>query len=102
MSMRELIETWWPVALPLLAIAGSAIRTETIVGGQQVAIDRLREEGVPSTNERLARLETKIDMQNGTLVRIDEKLDQGVRRDDKADRLTADDREATLDYRRSR
>jgi hypothetical protein len=61
-SMRDLIGTWWPIVLPLLAVAGSQVRTETIVASQQIQIDNVEQNGVPTTNERLARIETKLDL----------------------------------------
>lgn len=93
-GMRELMSTWWPIALPILAIAGSTVRTETIVSRQSNDIEIMRREGVPTTNERLARLETKIEVQNGLLVRIDDKMGAAGRREAVNDRVTKDWREA--------
>jgi alkylated DNA nucleotide flippase Atl1 len=74
---KQSLLSWWPVVLPLLAVAGSTVRAEAQLSSHDRQIETLRKEGVPSTNERLARIEEKLDAQDHSLKRIEGKLDAG-------------------------
>ena len=75
-SVRNFVGTWWPIVLPLLAVAGSTVRAEAQNGYQSEQITELKTVGVPATNERLARIEERLEHQGKTLDRIEQKLDK--------------------------
>ena len=76
MSMRDLIGTWWPVVLPMLAVAGSTVRAEAQNTYQDRQIVDIQRYGVASSNERLARIEATQEAMKGQLNRIEQKLDK--------------------------
>lgn len=75
-SVRDLISTWWPVVLPLLAVASSTVRAEAQNTYQDKQIADIQVHGVPSSNERLARIEATQDAMKEQLGRIEHKLDE--------------------------
>jgi hypothetical protein len=78
-SVRDVIGTWWPVVLPLLAVAGSTVRAEAQNVYQNEQIVEIRRFGVPAANERLARMEATQENMKHQLDRIERKLDTQVK-----------------------
>jgi hypothetical protein len=60
----------------MLMVAGSTVRAEAQNGYQDRQISDIQRYGVPSTNERLARIEATQEAMKGQLDRIEKKLDK--------------------------
>ena len=75
MNVREIVSTWWPVVLPLLAVASSTVRAEAQNTYQDRQIADIQLHGVSSSNERLARIEATQEQMVKQLDRVEKKLD---------------------------
>jgi hypothetical protein len=75
-TMRDFVQTWWPLAVPLLAVAGSTVRADALIQYQGERVNYLYENGSPKAGERLAAIEATQGRIISQLDRIERKIDK--------------------------
>lgn len=81
MNMKDFVATWWPLALPLLAVGASTVRADAMIASQADRVEYLYQKGSPVVSERLARIEERQIAAQETLARIERRIEEERQRD---------------------